>query len=199
MIKGKITLSALAALAFACNSPPPKQAGCPSGTVEKEGSCVPPDDGSDKWSGGGDSTGSGSSGSGSSGSGSSGSSGSGSSGSSSGSGSSGSGASNGAKVPYDKQMVDQKLARAAAQANANCGRVVGDDGKPHGPWGKTTVTVTIDNNGRSRDATVPAPFDGTPVGACVTNAFNGFQYPPFAAADQKVDVEVDIKKPAGAN
>jgi hypothetical protein len=94
-------------------------------------------------------------------------------------------------------MVDQKLARAAEQAKGHCGMATEDDGKRHGPWGKVTVTVTIDNNGRSRDTTVPAPFDGTAVGRCIAQAFNGFQYPPFGAADQKVDIEVEIAKPAG--
>lgn len=182
-----LTLAALVALAVtACNTAPPKQAGCPSGTVEKEGSCVPPED---------------SSGSGSSGSGSGGSSGSGSSGSGGGTAATSTGKSDpppGNKVPYDKQMVDQKLARAAAQVKDHCGLATEEDGKRKGPWGKTTVTVIIDNNGRSRDTSIPAPYDGTAVGRCATNAFNGFQYPPFAgAADQKVDVEIEIVKPAG--
>lgn len=100
-------------------------------------------------------------------------------------------------MPYDKQMVDQKIARAVAQVKDHCGSATEDDGKRHGPWGKTTVTITLDNNGRSRDTTIPAPYDGTAVGRCATNAFNGFQYPPFAAADQKIDVEIEIVKPAG--
>ena len=131
----RAALVAIAVTAFAgCNTAPPKQAGCPSGTVEKEGSCVPPDDSS-----GSGSSGSGS-GSGSSGSGS-GSSGSGSSGSGSGTATTSTGKSDpppGNKVPYDKQMVDQKLARAAAQVKDHCGQATEEDGKRHGPWGKTT-------------------------------------------------------------
>lgn len=185
--KTSLTLAALVAIAvtaFAegCNTAPPKQAGCPSGTVEREGSCVPPDDPSGSGSGGG-------SGSGSSGS------------SGSGTAATSTGASDpppGNKVPYDKQMVDQKLARAAAQVKDHCGQATEEDGKRHGPWGKTKVTVVVDNNGRSRDTTIPAPYDGTAVGRCATNAFNGFQYPPFAGAqDQKVDVDVELVKPPG--
>lgn len=204
MSTGKISLTHAALVALAmmgcavgCNTAPPKQAGCPSGTVEKEGSCVPPDDSSGGGTGDTSGSGSGSSGSGSSGSSGSAASGSGSSASgSSGSGSSGGSTASGDKVPYDKQMVDQKLKRAATQVNAHCGSATEEDGKRHGPWGKTKVTVTIDNNGHSRDTTIPAPFDGTAVGRCATNAFNNFQFPPFNAGDQKVDVDVELVKPA---
>lgn len=199
--KNSLTVATLVALAMAgcaigcaisgCNSAPPKQAGCPSGTIEKEGSCVPPDDSSGSGGGSGDTSGGGSSGGGSSG----GSSGGGSSGGSSGGGTTAPTAT-GDKVPYDKQMVEQKLGRAAIQVKEHCGGATEEDGKRHGPWGKTKVTVTIDNNGHSRSTTIPAPYDGTAVGRCATNAFNNFQFPPFNAGDHKVDVEVELVKPA---
>jgi hypothetical protein len=92
-------------------------------------------------------------------------------------------------------MVGAKLKRAAAQVKKNCGSATEEDGKEHGPWGSTKVSVVIDNNGHSRDATIPSPYDGTAVGRCATQAFQNFQFPPFKGADQHVDVDVEIVKP----
>lgn len=94
-------------------------------------------------------------------------------------------------------MVGAKLKRAAGAVKKNCGSATEDDGKAHGPWGSTKVSVVIDNNGHSRDATIPAPYDGTAVGRCAVQAFDNFQFPPFKGADQHVDVDVEIVKPAG--
>ena len=175
---------AVVVVAVGCNVAPPKQAGCPEGTVERGGECFPPES---SGSGSADKSSAPSDGNGS---------GSGSSAAPSGDGAATGGSSgSSASVPYDKQMVDQRLARAAAQVKKNCGGATEDDGKNAGPWGKTKVTVTIDNNGHSRDTTIPAPFDGTAVGHCATNAFNGFQYPPFGGPDVKVDVDVELVKP----
>jgi len=201
MTTGTIRLALAATAAWAvlgCGGPPPKQAGCPDGTVEKDGSCVPAGDSSasagDDASGSSGSSGTSGSSSGSSGSG-------GSSGSSDSSGSAGSGgdpSASGGSAPYDQQMVGAKLKRAAGAVKKNCGSATEEDGKVHGPWGATKVSVVIDNNGHSRDASIPSPYDGTAVGRCATHAFENFQFPPFKGADQHVDVDVEIVKPAGA-
>jgi hypothetical protein len=199
MSTGTIRLSlavAAAGAVMACGGPPPKQAGCPDGTVEKDGSCVPGDDTS--ASTGGDGTkATDSSGTSDSASSSGGSSAGGSSGSSDSPSTEGDSPSSAGGVPYDQQMVGAKLKRAANAVKKNCGSATESDGQLHGPWGSTKISVVIDNNGHSRDATIPAPYDGTAVGRCATQAFQNFQYPPFKGSDQHVDVDVEIVKPAG--
>ena len=90
------------------------------------------------------------------------------------------------------------LKRAARQVKANCGAATNDDGKATGPWGKFDVSVKLGHNGHSAGATVPAPYDGKPVGKCVSNAFAILQYPPFAGGDTTVDWPVEIVAPAAA-
>jgi hypothetical protein len=102
-------------------------------------------------------------------------------------------ASNG--VPYDKEAVEIVLKRAARQVKANCGAATDEDGKATGPWGKTTVTVKLGHNGHSQGATVEAPYDGKPVGKCITQAFAILTFPPFAGADTPVDWPVEVVPP----
>jgi hypothetical protein len=42
---------------------------------------------------------------------------------------------------------------------------------------------------------VPAPFDGTPPGRCITQAFSNLTFPPWGGADTPVDIEVEVVKP----
>jgi len=101
------------------------------------------------------------------------------------------------KYPYDRDAVEVGLKRAAHQANVNCGAATDEEGKATGPWGKTTVTVTLGHNGHSKGATVSGGFEGKPVGNCVARAFSGLLYPPFGGSDATVDWEVEVVKPAG--
>jgi len=81
----------------------------------------------------------------------------------------------------------------------NCGAATDEEGKASGPWGKTTVTVKLGHNGHSQGATIPAPYDGKPVGNCATRAFAILTFPPFAGGDTTVDWPVEIDAPAGAH
>ena len=101
----------------------------------------------------------------------------------------------GPKTPYDKEAVEVVLKRATRLVNANCGATKDDQGKAAGPWGKVTAHVQLGHNGHSKGATVGAPFDGTPVGKCIFNAFNNLIYPPFGGEDVTVDWEVESVKP----
>jgi hypothetical protein len=101
-------------------------------------------------------------------------------------------------VPYDKDAVQVVLKRAARQVKANCGAATNDEGKATGPWGQGTVSVTLGHNGHSKGATIGPPFDGTPVGKCILQAFAILTFPPFAGPDTPVDWQVDVVKPAGA-
>ncbi|MND04069.1 hypothetical protein D3C83_241790 [compost metagenome] len=46
-----------------------------------------------------------------------------------------------------------------------------------------------------KGAEVTSPFDGTPVGDCVLNAYKAVIVPPFTGGDQIVDWEVELKDP----
>jgi hypothetical protein len=152
---------------------------CPEGTVLNGSDCVPSDD----------SGGSGSSGSSHS---------AGSSTAKGGGDSSAAGGddSSGGSTSYDKDAVEVELKRAARQVKSNCGSATDDDGKANGPWGSTKVSVVLGRNGHVKGATVPTPYDGTPVGLCVVNAFNKIIFPPYAgSSDVTVDWDVEVVQP----
>jgi hypothetical protein len=96
---------------------------------------------------------------------------------------------------YDKEATDVVLKRAARQVKENCGHAKNEDGRLAGPWGTTRVTVTLGRNGRSKGASIPAPFEGTPTGKCAVQAFSNLTFPPFAGSDVTLDWEVEIVKP----
>lgn len=195
-----LSLTALLGAASAGCGGPPKKADDASSKEAKD------DGASEKWEGATPddqkprTTGSGSGNAGSSGS---------------GSGSSGSGAgtastNSGSTAPpvaspptrrsdqYDKEHTDIVLNRAVRQVKANCGAATDDTGKAAGPWGKVTISVMLGRNGHSKGATVPAPYDGTPPGRCIVQAFSQLTFPPWGGADTPVDVEVELVKPEGA-
>ena len=100
-------------------------------------------------------------------------------------------------MQYDKDAVEIGLKRAARQVKQNCGGTKDDDGKATGPWGKLDVHVKLGHNGHSQGATVDPPYDGKPVGRCVTNAFSILIFPPFAGPDTTVDWPVELVAPGG--
>lgn len=102
----------------------------------------------------------------------------------------------GEKTAYDKDAVEAQLKRGARQVKAGCGGATDDNGEANGPWGKTTANITLGRNGHVKLATVPAPFDGTPVATCVARAFDKITFPPYAAsADITIPWEVEIVRP----
>jgi hypothetical protein len=101
-----------------------------------------------------------------------------------------------AKTPYDRDAVEAQLKRGARSVTGSCGAATDDNGDATGPWGKTKASVTLGRNGHVRQVTVPAPFEGTPVGVCVVHAFDKIQFPPYAAStDVTVDWDIEVVKP----
>jgi hypothetical protein len=96
---------------------------------------------------------------------------------------------------YDKEATEIVLKRAARQVKENCGRATDDNGKPVGPWGKTTIQVQLGHNGHSKGTTVPSPYQGKPTGNCVERAFTNLTFPPWAGQDAQVDWEVELIDP----
>src|SRR5262245_8416226 len=92
---------------------------------------------------------------------------------------------------YDKEATQVQLKRAARQVKDNCGSAKDENGKASGPWGKATVQVMLGHNGHSQGTTVPAPYQGKPVGNCIERAFTNLQFPPWQGADTQVDWDVE--------
>lgn len=193
-----VAAGAIACAIAGCGGGGAKSPGmCPDGTVLKGSDCVPDDSsasGGDGSSGASAASGSGSSPASSGGAASSG----GDDTSGGGSGSAGDGASAPASgaTPYDKDAVEVQLKRGARQVKSACGAATDDDGHATGPWGPAKVSIVLGRNGHVKQVTVPSPYDGKPVGICITHAFQKIQFPPYAApSDSVVDWDVDVVKP----
>jgi hypothetical protein len=53
---------------------------------------------------------------------------------------------------------------------------------PDGPSGSGRAMVTFSPDGPVSNVSVPAPFAGTPVGTCVSNAFRSARVPAFTGS-----------------
>jgi hypothetical protein len=92
---------------------------------------------------------------------------------------------------FDEEQAKVVLARAATNAHT-CVEVVDKD-QPHGDG---SVTVTFSGKGKSTNATIAAPFEGTPIGQCVTRAFVNMIVPPFEGPDVDMTYPVNLKPDA---
>jgi hypothetical protein len=81
--------------------------------------------------------------------------------------------------PFDARLAEQQLGIAAAKASS-CGQV--------GPTrGSGKVSLLVESLGRVVRVThLNSAFAGTPVGACVSEAFQQVRVPPFAGASQSL-------------
>jgi hypothetical protein len=95
------------------------------------------------------------------------------------------------KNKFDEEQAKIVLARAATNAHS-CVEVVEKD-QPHG---EGTVTVTFSGKGKSTNATIAAPFEGTPIGECAKRAFVNIIVPPFEGADIDMTYQVNLKPDA---
>jgi hypothetical protein len=89
---------------------------------------------------------------------------------------------------FDDEQAKVVLQRAATNAHT-CVEVVDKD-QPHGDG---TVTVTFSGKGKTTNASIAAPFDGTPMGQCVTRAFVNMIVPPFEGPDVDLTYQVNLK------
>ncbi len=93
---------------------------------------------------------------------------------------------------YDKEHTEIVLKRAARQVKEHCGEAKDENGKASGPWGKTMISVNLGHNGRSKGATIQAPFDGKTTGRCAVQAFSALTFPPWSGADTTVEWEIEL-------
>lgn len=96
---------------------------------------------------------------------------------------------------YDKEATEVVLKRAARQVKDNCGNAKDENGKAPGPWGTVKVQVALGRNGHGKGVTMPAEWEKTPPGKCITQAFSNLTFPPWNGADTTVEWSVDVVKP----
>ncbi len=96
---------------------------------------------------------------------------------------------------YDKEHTDIVLKRAARQVKENCGSSKDEDGKAPGPWGKVSAAVVLGHNGHSKGVTVGPPYEGTPGGRCILQAFSNLTFPPWSGPDTTVNWDLELVQP----
>lgn len=81
---------------------------------------------------------------------------------------------------------------ASAALSSRAGAAAGCK-KEGGPTGSAKVSVTFAPSGNVTQATVGAPFAGTPTGSCIAGAFQGAHVPPFSGSAMTVTKTVSIR------
>ncbi len=100
---------------------------------------------------------------------------------------------------YDEEGVNLVIARASRQAQENCAKTRGPDGRFAGPWGTVKLTVVLSHgSGRVKDVFVDDAFDETATGRCVENAFKTLIVGPWSGKDVTIEREVALPKPPEA-
>lgn len=92
---------------------------------------------------------------------------------------------------FDEKHANLEFKQATLSAET-CPEVAVADKKP--PHGSTSVTVTFDRNGLVSDATIPPPFEGTQLGACVLNAFKRINVPPYRGDIHVITWDLKLRK-----
>jgi hypothetical protein len=97
------------------------------------------------------------------------------------------------KREFDQKQSKMELSRATRSAESCPGVVQGLETKGKAPRGDLRVTVTFQEDGTVKSASVPDPFDSTPVGDCVLRAYKAVIVPPFTGGDQIIDWDLTLK------
>ncbi|HKQ71003.1 MAG TPA: hypothetical protein VJT73_16770 [Polyangiaceae bacterium] len=92
------------------------------------------------------------------------------------------------KNKFDEEESKVVLARAAGAAHTCV-----DVAEKSAPHGDATVVVTFSGRGKSTNATINPPFDGTPIGQCATRAFVNIIISPFEGPDVEKSYPVNLK------
>ncbi|MGH7438044.1 MAG: hypothetical protein ACRENE_20370 [Polyangiaceae bacterium] len=106
------------------------------------------------------------------------------------------GTSSGGGKSYDKDEIDAKMKRSAKQIKANCGAATDDEGKATGPWGSVHVSIVLGRNGHVKDVAVPDPYNGKPVGTCISRQLMKIIFAPYAgSSDASIEEDFELVKP----
>ena len=94
---------------------------------------------------------------------------------------------------FDRKQADMELKRATRSAASCPGVVKEQETKDNRQRGTANVIITFQEDGTVADASISSPFDETPVGECVLNAYKAVIVPPFVGGNQIIDWEVELK------
>jgi hypothetical protein len=96
------------------------------------------------------------------------------------------------KREFDEKQAKMELTRATRSAESCPGVVAEQETKDH-PRGEAHVTITFQEDGSAKTVTIPSPFDGTPIGDCVTRAYKAVIVPPFTGGEHIMDWDLTLK------
>jgi hypothetical protein len=91
---------------------------------------------------------------------------------------------------FDEKHAQMELKRATRNAES-CTGVVADSKER----GEATVNIVFTNDGSVSQVRVSAPFDGTRLGDCITNAYKAVLVPPFDGGDHPMSWDLTLKDP----
>ena len=97
---------------------------------------------------------------------------------------------------YDKEATEVVIKRAARQVKENCGARRATTARRPARGARPRSRSSSEKNGHSKGVTVPAPYQGKPVGNCVEKAFTNLTFPPWGGSDTEVSWEVELVNPA---
>jgi hypothetical protein len=92
---------------------------------------------------------------------------------------------------FDKKQAELEMKRASLSART-CVGVVEDKKKPEGV---ADVSVTFNNDGHVREATIGSPYTDTPLGECVLNAYRSVIVPTFSESEYTLGWQLEWNPP----
>jgi hypothetical protein len=92
---------------------------------------------------------------------------------------------------FDKKQAELELKRASLSART-CVGVVENKKKPEGV---ADVSITFNNDGHVREATIGSPYTDTPLGECVLNAYRSVIVPTFREAEYTMGWQLEWNPP----
>lgn len=96
------------------------------------------------------------------------------------------------RAKFDRKHAEKELKRATRSAES-CPGVVKEQEGDDAPRGTANVSITFQEDGTVSDVTISSPFDETPVGHCIANAYSTVKVPPYTGGSQILDWEVEVK------
>ena len=93
---------------------------------------------------------------------------------------------------FDRNHAEKELKRATRSAES-CPGVVKDQEGDDAPRGSANVSITFQEDGTVSSVALSSPFDDTPVGNCIVNAYESVKVPPYAGGNQIIDWELEVK------
>lgn len=91
---------------------------------------------------------------------------------------------------FDQKQAEMELTRATRSAES-CTGVVADSKER----GEATVSIVFVSDGAVSKASVSPPFEGTPLGDCIVNAYKNVLVPPFDESNHQMTWELKLSDP----